>query len=321
MQDNSFRKIRSNAGPAFCGITHFPCNGIDEENTLTDHLDDPEIVDEDPVTALAKKMLNDAYDFDTAWDELPEKRARALLYAKAAHEHFSTVIAAHGGQAFTAADLADLRNVLWENDGHASSRARLRRLVPAIDDAIVVPDPALTPVAAALDTDTPCQHTWVHAEVRFTTENGNIRGPFDGEQCTSCPAVRYGGQVFDPALPEPKSCTGGQPFHWSAFGARYPDTVCVDGQCADLGADYSTAAGIACPFCDPSGFFDYQFGGAYTEPTCGTCGLRGIDPAEVTFHDGPALTCTVFCSRCASEQPAAMREYPPTDAQASLTSR
>ncbi|GAA3147816.1 hypothetical protein GCM10020255_026430 [Rhodococcus baikonurensis] len=39
----------------FRGSMHFPCNGIDEENTLPDHLDDPEIIDDDPVTALAKK--------------------------------------------------------------------------------------------------------------------------------------------------------------------------------------------------------------------------------------------------------------------------
>ncbi|ULD38988.1 hypothetical protein [Rhodococcus qingshengii] len=71
-----------------------------------------------------------------------------------------------------------------------------------------------------------------------------VRGPFDGQQCSACPAVSYGGTVLDPESPQPKSCNGGLPLDWSTFGARYPDTTCIGGICADLNLGQSTDAGI-----------------------------------------------------------------------------
>ena len=267
---------------------------------VTEDLDGiAEIVSDDSVTALAKKMMAAAYDFDSAWNDVPDQRKRALLYSEAAHTHFAATAYA-GGLILSAEEVADLRTVLWGGAGVDCARDRLRTLAPAIED---------------VDADTaPCQHSWTNTDLSFTMADGEVRGPFDGQQCTTCPAVSYGGTVLDPEVPQPKSCNGGRPFDWSAFGARYPDTTCIGGICADLDLDHSTNAGIPCPFCNPARFFEHQSEGTSVEPTCGTCRRRGLDPAALTFHDGRPLRYSVFCPTCASDQPAEMRDYPSADA-------
>lgn len=104
------------------------------------------------------------------------------------------------------------------------------------------------------------------------------------------------------------------PFQWSAFGATYPDTACHNGVCYDLDGA-GTFAGIPCPFCDPVGYFSYEFDDDI-EPTCAAC-LTRHTPDTIRFHDGPSLTWTLTCTECASTQPALMRAYdspttPPT---------
>lgn len=211
-------------------------------------------------------------------------------------------------------EMADLRTVLWGEAGDLGARDRLRKQVPpsvAESSGVTIEHDAAA-AAVAVRTEPYCQHDWVHTDINFPVQDGSVRGPFDGQRCTACSAIQYGGSVFMlDGSPEAKSCTGGRPFAWSAFGAPYRDTTCIDGMCGDLDRDGSAAAGITCPFCDPAGFFEYQFGGNYVEPTCATCLRRGIDPAAITFHDGEALTWSVMCPTCCSDQPALMRDYEP----------
>jgi hypothetical protein len=104
-------------------------------------------------------------------------------------------------------------------------------------------------------------------------------------------------------------------FQWSAFGATYEDTICVDGNLGDLDDDGRTSAGIPCPFCNPGAYFEYQWGGGYVHPTCATCKMRLPEKAgTVTFHDGVALTWTGDCPTCGPDQPVLMRDYEAEDA-------
>jgi hypothetical protein len=98
-------------------------------------------------------------------------------------------------------------------------------------------------------------------------------------------------------------------FEWSAFGANYPDTECVDGVCADLDADWSTNAGIPCPFCNSSAFFEYQWGGGWIVPTCYECQEKLPSKTPLTFHDGPGLTFSADCPKCQAHATTLMREY------------
>ena len=95
---------------------------------------------------------------------------------------------------------------------------------------------------------------------------------------------------------------------WSAFGAEYMDTECQNGDLLDL--DSLTFRGTPCPLCQPLNFFEHEWDGTGVEPTCCTC-LTRLTPDLVTFHDGKALTWTVKCPKCTSEQPALMRDYDP----------
>lgn len=107
----------------------------------------------------------------------------------------------------------------------------------------------------------------------------------------------------DGAAPACPSLPG--PFEWSAFGASYPDTSCENGTCLDLDS-LSTAAGIPCPFCRPVDFFDYHWGESGLEPTCASCSTR-LTSQGLVFHDGAALTWSVWCTTCDRRQPARMR--------------
>ncbi|MFE6966944.1 hypothetical protein ACFVAJ_17670 [Agromyces sp. NPDC057679] len=87
--------------------------------------------------------------------------------------------------------------------------------------------------------------------------------------------------------PCPKNLT------WSAFGATYPDTYCVDGLLYD--ADSNLGGEISCPFCDPVGFTDYQFGGGYVIPLCSHGEHRIPNGTPIHYHDGDNLWWTADC--------------------------
>ena len=93
---------------------------------------------------------------------------------------------------------------------------------------------------------------------------------------------------------------------WSAFGAGYMDTECQNGDLLDLDAE--AFPGTPCPLCQPVAFFEHNWYGSETVPTCRTC-LARLTPQVVTFIDGPALTWTVDCPTCGPGQPALMRDW------------
>lgn len=95
---------------------------------------------------------------------------------------------------------------------------------------------------------------------------------------------------------------------WSAFGATYEDTACVNGLLLDL--DSLVNSEQACPLCNPVAFFEETWDGG-VEPTCATC-LTRLPADAVQFHDGKDLTWTVECTTCGSTQPGLMRDYADT---------
>lgn len=97
-------------------------------------------------------------------------------------------------------------------------------------------------------------------------------------------------------------------FEWSAFGANYPDTACDNGLCSDYDGNW-TSAGIPCPFCNPSAFYEYQWGGGWTVPTCLECQEKLPPKSPLTFHDGPGLTFSADCAKCQAHTTTLMRDY------------
>lgn len=106
---------------------------------------------------------------------------------------------------------------------------------------------------------------------------------------------------------EPEKCPGR--LEWSAFGARYPDTVCSsvleweDGEGPDDGYlcdadDDLRCKDIPCPFCNPASFAEYEFGGGYVIPTCATCEQMLPPLTPIDFHDGRGLKMTATCPTC-----------------------
>lgn len=95
-------------------------------------------------------------------------------------------------------------------------------------------------------------------------------------------------------------------FEWSAFGAPYMDTYCIEGTLFD--ADSETGGDIPCPFCDPAGHWDYEFDGSYVAPTCSKCEdiLPNLTP--LTFHDGHGLKFSTDCPKC-GHQPMLYRDH------------
>ena len=94
--------------------------------------------------------------------------------------------------------------------------------------------------------------------------------------------------------PPVEECPGW--FQWSAFGASYPDTYCVDGVLFDADADGGGAGGdIPCPFLDADGFTEWMIGGMYRQPICSVCQQSIPNDAKIDYHDGHALTWTATC--------------------------
>ena len=98
---------------------------------------------------------------------------------------------------------------------------------------------------------------------------------------------------------------------YSVFGATYPDTECTSDGLVDLDGP-TLRDDMCCPLCDPEGFFEYQWGGGYIEPTCSVC-LARLPVSSVKFIDGQTLTWTVDCPKCEATQPGLMRDYDPEE--------
>lgn len=86
---------------------------------------------------------------------------------------------------------------------------------------------------------------------------------------------------------------------WSAFGAPYMDTACSSAldwseagytpvaELCDADDDFRPR-GIPCPFCDPEGFIEYQWGDRAEYAVHWADGSDAGYP-EIHFHDGEAL--------------------------------
>lgn len=83
---------------------------------------------------------------------------------------------------------------------------------------------------------------------------------------------------------------------WSAFGATYMDTVCSTVLEWQEGTEPHSPTlcdadddlrpkDISCPFCDPFGFTEYQFGDGYTVPLCSEGEHRLPDGIEIHYHE------------------------------------
>lgn len=85
---------------------------------------------------------------------------------------------------------------------------------------------------------------------------------------------------------------------WSAFGARYMDTVCSsalewqDGYQAwglcDADDDFREK-GVPCPFCDSAAFIEYVWGSPEEYAVLWELDESPAGGAEIHFHDGQAL--------------------------------
>lgn len=79
-------------------------------------------------------------------------------------------------------------------------------------------------------------------------------------------------------------------FTWSAFGASYPDTQCIDGFLWDLDKcddDKQLYGGgdIPCPMCNPEMATDYFFGGGYKVPFWKHDNIRLPDGTKITYEE------------------------------------
>lgn len=95
-------------------------------------------------------------------------------------------------------------------------------------------------------------------------------------------------------------------FEWSAFGARYPDTVCSKHLVWNEGAEPGSATlcdadddfrpkDIACPFHEWATFTEYEFGGGYIVPLCDVDEKRLPNGTEIHCHDGRSLWWSATC--------------------------
>lgn len=102
------------------------------------------------------------------------------------------------------------------------------------------------------------------------------------------------------ALPGKEVCPGH--LTWSAFGAPYPDSVCssvLDWSETEEPAPVATLCDadddfrpkdIPCPFCDPSGFIEYQWGSGDEHIVLWERDETPVaDDVEIHFHDGKSL--------------------------------
>lgn len=98
------------------------------------------------------------------------------------------------------------------------------------------------------------------------------------------------------AAPPKEAC----PDHlqWSAFGADYMDTACVNGWLIDLDHDGVGCADIPCPFCQPPEFTQWRLAGTAVWPTCSCCLVKLPDGTAINYHDGKALTWSAHCPTC-----------------------
>jgi len=97
--------------------------------------------------------------------------------------------------------------------------------------------------------------------------------------------------------PADARCPGA--FLWSAFGASYPDTDCVDGVLADADHDHSTLEGIPCPMHQPGAFWKHEYGGTYYQPVCLRCDQGLATGTPILFHEiGYGLRMSARCGAC-----------------------
>jgi len=100
-------------------------------------------------------------------------------------------------------------------------------------------------------------------------------------------------------------------FTWSAFGAQYPDTVCVDGELED--ADDPGRSGRStdpCPMHRPADFYEHHFGGAYTVPTCARCEDMLPTGTVLQWHElGKSISASAECPTCGKRTWTLMRDY------------
>lgn len=118
-------------------------------------------------------------------------------------------------------------------------------------------------------------------------------------------------------LPGKEECPGY--LQWSAFGARYPDTVCSSAldwskagyepiaTLCDADDDFRPKD-VPCPFCDPDGFLDYEWGGAWTVPCWDDDKTRVPDRVSIHFHDGDALRFTATDPSTGTERQVMFRD-------------
>jgi len=97
--------------------------------------------------------------------------------------------------------------------------------------------------------------------------------------------------------PADARCPGA--FLWSAFGATYPDTDCIDGVLADADRDHSTLDGIPCPMHQPGAFLEHEYGGTYYQPVCLRCDQGLATGTPIFFHEiGYGLRMSARCGAC-----------------------
>lgn len=85
---------------------------------------------------------------------------------------------------------------------------------------------------------------------------------------------------------------------WSAFGADYMDTACVNGWLVELDYDGDGGVDIACPFCLPAEFTRWRLDGTAVWPTCSCCLVKLPDGTAINYHDGQDLTWSARCPTC-----------------------
>lgn len=104
----------------------------------------------------------------------------------------------------------------------------------------------------------------------------------------------------------------GQPcprqLEWSAFGADYMDTACVEGTLYDLDCDAGGFGEIPCPFCRPADFIDYYVDGTTIAPTCTVCQQPLPSRTAIAYHDGKSLRASATCPTCGPRL-VELREY------------
>ena len=100
-------------------------------------------------------------------------------------------------------------------------------------------------------------------------------------------------------------------FTWSAFGAQYPDTVCVDGELEDTDdPGRSGRSADPCPMHRPADFYEHHFGGGYTVPTCARCEEMLPTGTALQWHElGKSISASAECPACGKRTWTLMRDY------------